>query len=497
MCLVRIEDVSLFIPGDPARRSVLRDINLEICRGRHYALTGANGSGKSSLLRLIHGDLWPASGRIFWQPGSRPETSPIVGRKLSRLVSPAIQAEIQARGWSASVRSLLAGAREDSPYAFAGNGSGACEAEIAALLRDLDGLKLLDLPLSELSQGQLRLALLARAILARPRLLLLDEWSDGLDARRRDRVLRSLAALASGTAMVFVAHSDEALPDWVDGRLHMEDGRLSHEPPPPCVPAPRRGPVHARKEAGPTLFELRNVSVVVAGKPLLQNINWRLRTGENWRISGPNGAGKSTFLRLLAGDEFVYAGGELAAWSGRTGEPLLCLASKRAAISLVSDLGSARYDYDITALELILSGHENSVGLYREYSPAEIAWADCLLASFFDSPALIRDRSIRMLSAGQLRRLFLARSLASRPEVILLDEPCSGLDPQSRGRFLTLLDDLAAGKIAGLAPALVFVSHEPEAPQCINRWAEMRAGDLAELPAGAFAPGFRSSQGGS
>lgn len=89
----------------------------------------------------------------------------------------------------------------------------------------------------------------------------------------------------------------------------------------------------------------------------------------------------------------------------------------------------------------------------------------------------LAGRSIRQLSTGQLRRLFLARALAGGPDILLLDEPCSGLDAPSRARYLRLLDQLAA---RGLH--LVFVSHHSEdAPLCINREARMEDGRLRVL----------------
>ena len=83
-------------------------------------------------------------------------------------------------------------------------------------------------------------------------------------------------------------------------------------------------------------------------------------------------------------------------------------------------------------------------------------------------------QSIRHLSTGQLRRLFLARALVGGPDILLLDEPCSGLDAASRAQYLHLLDQLALQGIQ-----MVFVSHHDEdAPLCINREAHMEGGRL-------------------
>ena len=125
------------------------------------------------------------------------------------------------------------------------------------------------------------------------------------------------------------------------------------------------------------------------------------------------------------------------------------------------------------------------MGLYRDFTEAERDEAQRVMAWLFPEggAARVAATSIRRLSSGQLRRLFLARALVGRPDILLLDEPCSGLDAESRARYLALLDSLAApAESAGLSVHLVFVSHhEEDAPLCINREARMENGRLTIL----------------
>ncbi len=102
------------------------------------------------------------------------------------------------------------------------------------------------------------------------------------------------------------------------------------------------------------------------------------------------------------------------------------------------------------------------MGLYRDFTEAERDEARRVMAGLFPERDATRvaATSIRRLSSGQLRRLFLARALVGRPDILLLDEPCSGLDAESRARYLALLDSLAApAENAELSVHLVFVSH--------------------------------------
>ena len=155
------------------------------------------------------------------------------------------------------------------------------------------------------------------------------------------------------------------------------------------------------------------------------------------------------------------------------------LEAVRKGVRLVSDLSQALYGYSLNALDMVCTGLDNSIGVYRRFSVAERAEARARMALMFpeESTAKVEQmgqQSIRHLSTGQLRRLFLARALVGGPDILLLDEPCSGLDAASRAQYLHLLDQLAAQGIH-----MIFVSHHNEdAPLCINREAHMEGGRL-------------------
>ena len=171
----------------------------------------------------------------------------------------------------------------------------------------------------------------------------------------------------------------------------------------------------------------------------------------------------------------MAVGGTLVRHLPHHGGETVLLEEIRKGVRLVSDLSQALYGYSITALELVCTGLENTVGVYRDYSKAEQEQARRVMREL--GVGHLADRSIRLLSTGQLRRLFLARALMGEPDILLLDEPCSALDEDSRRQYLDLLDQLAARGIS-----LVFVSHfEGDAPSCINRRARMHQGRLEIL----------------
>lgn len=471
--LVRIENASAFIPGRLPREQVLSRINMEIFAGRHLALLGPNGSGKSSLLKLIHGDLWPASGSVAWLSEGGYETSPIHARRICGLVAPHIQTGWQTSAWNVKGSDMLASAGSDTPFA-----SAVCaeqQERVAQIAERLGCAELLERPFDGMSQGQLRLLLIARELLADPLLLLLDEWHEGLDQDHHERVLNLLEEYSERTTFVCATHRPELLPNWIKGRLWLDGGSFREAP--AAAPAPGHWAAEAPPSPGAPLFELENVDVYVSRRKVLKNLNWKMRRGEHWYINGANGSGKSTFLRLLAGEEFAAAGGSLLrpAEDGSQPETL------RRRISLVSDLSKALYGYDLAGLELVLSGIDNSIGLYREFSGSEIRRAKDLLAEFFGQEAeQMAGRSIRRVSSGQLARLHLARALVSEPEALLLDEAESGLDQESRAMFLEILAQIAAGAYSSRPASIIMVSHGMEAdlPPFFTHFATFANGEL-------------------
>lgn len=116
--LVTVERVSLFLPGDPCQETVLHGIDWQIARGDHCAVLGPNGSGKSTLLRLLRGELWPAQGHIRWHTAAGADASPLAGRTMSALVSPALQVNYQRRAWDITGRDLLLTGFDDTPLLY-------------------------------------------------------------------------------------------------------------------------------------------------------------------------------------------------------------------------------------------------------------------------------------------------------------------------------------------------------------------------------------------
>lgn len=473
--LVELEHAFVTLSG----RRALDDVSLVVRAGEHLVISGGNGAGKSTLLRVLRGDQWldqvrhaagggvGSHGRVVWHTTAGAECSPLAGRSMSALISAAGQEAIVRRGWDLTGEELVIGGFTDTTFP-----GGRRDPEQVAAVRstaDLLGANdLLPRRVLTLSQGQLRLLLAARALVRRAPLLLLDEVTEGLDVQAGRRLLDALERVADVCTLVMTTHRPETLPARIGRVVRMAAGRVipcesagaPHETEAVSIGDMDAEPALRRVSAGAGV-ELSHVTVYLDGTPVLRDLDWTIRPGENWAVIGGNGAGKSTLLRLLAGDEYVALGGCIRhSFPGRDQDRSVAaeprrLEDLRRAVHLVSDLEQASYGYNVTGEELVFSGIDNTIGLYRAPTDAERARVAALLRLV--GAARLAGRRIRACSSGELRRLILARALAGEPDLLLLDEPFSGIDAESRRGFRALLD-----KLARTGVQMVLVTHHPD-----------------------------------
>ena len=179
------------------------------------------------------------------------------------------------------------------------------------------------------------------------------------------------------------------------------------------------------------IVEIDNASTFIQGAQILSNISWKMKPEENWAIIGKNGSGKSTFIRLVYGDLVPIHGGKIYGFGQRQLVPILEVRKK---IGVISAEYQADYHRNSTGLEVVLSGFFSSVGLYKQPSHTQIRnameWMEYLNITY-----LLKKR-FNYMSYGEARRVLLARALVNEPELLIFDEPCSGLDIPSKEIFL-------------------------------------------------------------
>jgi ABC-type molybdenum transport system ATPase subunit/photorepair protein PhrA len=200
------------------------------------------------------------------------------------------------------------------------------------------------------------------------------------------------------------------------------------------------------------LIDIRDADVYIGGKKILSGISWKLRAGENWAVLGRNGSGKTTFLKLVIGELNPALGGSASsAW--RFGEKSIWEVKKK--IGYLSAEFQAGYDRDLKLKEVVLSGFFSSVGLYEKPAERQVKKAREWM-EFFGLRNLA-GKNANEVSYGEFRKALIARAMVKDPRVLLLDEPCAGLDAPSRAEFLQTLN-----RVSEKGVSLVFVTHRLE-----------------------------------
>jgi len=490
--LIEMTGVAVIIDGRP----VLSDINWALYPGQNWVIHGGNGAGKSTFLRLVRGDLWPAPGsgqRSYLINGGR-QASPIGFKERTRLVSLDLLDQYRRLGWNLTCLEAVCTGFFDWPLLY----DRPAQEQLTQAQRIMDRFGLAgqaERRINELSQGQAKKVLIARALAGRPDLLILDEVCEGLDRQSRAELLALIQQAAeSGTQILYATHRTEELVPAFSHTLSLEGGRITGQG--AIAPLPGRRPerrvseraprLHlvARPAAAPgrpSLFELKDAAVVINDRRILSDLNWTIHQGENWALVGANGSGKSTLLKLLAGDLRPVWGGSIVRFSD---PDLTNLMAIRRRLSLVSPHFQADHQARQTALETVLSGFSGSIGFHRRPTGPE----DEAARSWLERLGLdgLAEEDIRTLSYGQLRRVLIARAMVGRPEVLLLDEPLGGLDGPARDEVSALIEDLARD-----GTAVIYATHyQEELIPSITHLAVMDGGRLAyQGPRADFSPG--------
>ena len=460
MALLSLQNLSKSF-GGPA---LLDNASLQIERGERICLVGRNGEGKSTLLKIVAGELEPDAGEIIRQPGLKV-------RLLRQGVPQALPG---------TVGKLVAQGLENPPEEWTVQQAVAR----AVSLVGLEGNR----PYAELSGGQKRRALLARALVCEPDILLLDEPTNHLDIEsiqwlenfllryrgtllfvthdraflRRlasriveldrgrlhswacdyDTYLRRKQALLDGEAEQWaqfdkkLAQEEVWIRKGIRARRTRNEGRVRELEKMREARRQRRertGTARMRATeaglSGRKVIDVENLCFDYGGIPVVENLTTTILRGDKIGIIGPNGCGKSTLIRLLLG--------ELAPRAGKV------VHGTRLEVAYF-DQHRAALDEGRSVAENVASGEMVDVGGTRKHVLG-------YLQDFLFTPDRARQ-PVSVLSGGERNRLLLAKLFTRPSNVLVLDEPTNDLDIET----LELLEEL----LAGYAGTLLLVSHD-------------------------------------
>jgi len=201
------------------------------------------------------------------------------------------------------------------------------------------------------------------------------------------------------------------------------------------------------------ILSYKNVSFRRDGREILKNINWEIKKDENWALLGLNGSGKSTLLSMIPAYTFATSG-EVSVFEKKFGT---CIwAEVKEKVGFVSSSLNTFSDSlnNQTLNNIVLSGKYNSIGIYQEITQKDREKANNIIKDFKLSH--LKLNKYITLSQGEQRKTLLARAFMNEPSLLILDEPCSGLDIRAREIFLKTLEE-SKSKIP-----FIYVTHQIE-----------------------------------
>jgi len=470
---------------------------LRINCGENWVIRGPNGAGKSTLARTLLGQTAVVAGTMRRYPLPSREN----GDRLPSLalVSSEQYHHLYAQEQNRAEMRSFSGRIHEVTRAADAMGLPLCGEKTSQLIAALPEIKrLAEKPVAALSSGEMRKLLIFRALSIQPDLLILDEPFNGLDASARKALAKLLHRLHdSGTQMVLITHRRADISDFFTHELYLKKGCAANQgriatqhrdlpadddpldeshavSPASAIPPDPNGPTD--HPMGDVLIRMRDVTVRYKDTIVLDKVSWEVKRGENWAVIGPNGAGKTTLLKLITGDNLQGYANELVLF-GRpkgTGESVWQI---RQQIGYVADDLQANYQRNLAGVDVVCSGFFDSMGLYTLTTQKQRRTAlDWMATLEIDELA---HQPVNRLSFGQQRLLLIARAMVKTPLLLILDEPCNGLDPVHRRQVLAVLD-----RIAGSGGTnLLYVTHRrEEMPDCITHCLHLAAGRVIEIP---------------
>ncbi len=476
--ILSIENLQVTLSG----KKIIRGISMEIKAGRQWAVSGQAGSGKTVLAHTLAGRHHFQGHMNFPQSNDADPQNPV---------------------WVVDLQHRFRDLRNQSNFyyqqrynAFDSESTITVNEDLAAFRDNLDGYfskdklleifkltDLLDEPLIQLSNGENKRLQLLKAIVSRHRLLILDEPFTGLDITGRQILNDILTAVSGAGQPLLFFTSRNYFPDCFNRFGFLQDGHFFINKNPEATKAQTEPSLFLKQKDLPALMHLeypdfryavrmRGVHIQYGNKQILRDINWTVENGACWSLTGPNGAGKSTLLSLITADNPQAYANDIILFDRQrgSGESIWEIKQK---IGYLSPELHLYFDPAATVFSALASGLFDTIGLFRNLNrPQEgVVWE---WLQYLECEAYAH-RLLSGLPAGHQRLILLARAMIKTPPLLILDEPCQGLDAAQTGFTLALVNRYCRQNSAGL----VFVSHYgEEIPDCVSHHLRLAKGEI-------------------
>ena len=444
-CLAKISDVSVSLGAKP----VVSSISFQILSGQKTAIVGPMGSGKTSLAKALAGRLF-RTGEVFFS-SRNPEK-----RAYVMLVEQQHQFKNRSNLSEFYLQQRFNSSDCEDAYTVEEELSGLELGDWVSVF-ELDGL--LKRPLIQLSNGENKRLQIVKSLAYEPDWLILDNPYVGLDVNGREILTKGLLSLDSKGIQFILISSPGDVPEFINQVIELPSVQESS-----AKPAPLLRPLDPFE----TAVKMEKVQIKYGSKTILSDFSWKVNRGERWAIKGPNGAGKSTLISLITADNPQAYSQNITLFDRKrgTGESIWDIKRK---IGYLSPELHLYFKEGGLCFSVVASGLFDTQGLFKRMSEEQIKqvnhWMEVM------GIAHLKERSFLQISGGEQRMVLITRALVKNPELLILDEPCQGLDRVQTEHLKSVLDYLAANSDM----TLLYVSHyDRDIPSCVNQVLELK-----------------------
>lgn len=444
-CLAKISDVSVSLGAKP----VVTSISFQILSGQKTAIVGPMGSGKTSLAKALAGRLF-RTGEVFFSSRNSDKRAYVL------LVEQQHQFKNRSNLSEFYLQQRFNSSDCEDAYTV--------EEELAGLevgdwvsVFELSGL--LKRPLIQLSNGENKRLQIVKSLAYQPDWLILDNPYVGLDVSGREILTKGLLSLESrGTHFILISSPGD-VPNFIDQVIE-----LPSELDVSAKPAPLLRSVDPFEIA----VKMEKVQIKYGTKTILSDFSWEVKRGERWAIKGPNGAGKSTLISLITADNPQAYSQNITLFDRKrgTGESIWDIKRK---IGYLSPELHLYFKEGGSCFSVVASGLFDTLGLFKRLSEEQTEqvnqWMQVMGITY------LAERSFLQISGGEQRMVLITRALVKNPSLLILDEPCQGLDRVQTEYLKSVLDYLAENS----EMTLLYVSHyDRDIPSCVNQVLELK-----------------------
>jgi molybdate transport system ATP-binding protein len=437
----------------------LRRINWKLLSSEHWVILGLNGSGKSALASTLEGDVELVSGNIQGLPAS---VEMLSFEKQSAL----IEYEREKSGDATLVSEIISSSNVD--------GAILDEDYLKVLIDSFHLSNLLTNTFRSLSTGESRKVLIIQALVRRPDIIILDEPFDGLDTVSSLTLKSMLDKICHSTRIVLVLNRIDELPGFINRALVLDSGAITQNLKIETkrdklslaqlmhfkfddliLPNTDSASILPTLDEKDPLVRMKNIRVAYGDNVIFSELDWEVKVGQHWQIIGPNGCGKTSLLNLITGDHPQCYSNDIFVFGYQRGQGESIWQIKQF-IGYVSSALQWEYRVGTSLQNVLLSGFYDSIGLYKDASEEQKNIAKQWLSLLGMTKRW--DQAFNQLSYGEQRLLLIARAMVKHPKVLILDEPCVGLDEMNRKLVLALISYICQKSNT----SVIYVNHHSE-----------------------------------